>query len=354
MPRPATTQSLTLTQGGALTFVLPGDITTLALNTRFTDSGVKSGETLSAAAQGEALDTLLLEGNGRIEWDNSATDTTALTFVDASALSGGLEYKGVAGVQESIDLGGADNGADVLQFAGDASRYGQQGDSIDTIIGFDGMQDTLLVDDEIMASFETIDFNYAVVAHDAGSLEKAFTQAGEQASGGAVIPVLFEDDFYLYRDSGPAGLDENDFALRMSDVAGGINTLSDRRDMISDMAPAPVGPFVDVAVDGTASGSDNTADSFVLASDGAWRGGVIVDFEPGIDRIDVTALIGADGQALDSNDIHPMPAGDGSDLMINEEAGFNTITLIGVPKYDPGAPVGELAYIMGPEDFVFA
>ncbi|REC94374.1 hypothetical protein [Kushneria indalinina] len=354
MPQPTRTQSFAFNKGGDQTFVLPEDVDTLALNAQFNESRARSGETLSATAQGETLETLMLSGNGRIEWDNSAIESTAVTYTDASALEGGLEYTASAAVQETIVLGGSGNGADVLYFPEDASRYGQDGDGIDTLIGFDGMQDTLFVNDEIMASFETIDFDYAVTAWDAGSLEEAFTMAGEMDSGDAVIPVFFEDDFYLYRDSGPSGLDDNDFALRLSDLAGGPNTLSDRRDMISKMAPAPEGPFTDVMVEGTVSGTENAPDSFVLGDDDAWWGSVITDFELGIDRIDVSGLTGTDGEALAFDDIHSMYNGSGIDLMIDDGAGTNTVTLIGIPKYDPGAPMGELHYAMGSEDFLFA
>ncbi|WP_456267880.1 hypothetical protein M1D97_11590 [Kushneria sp. AK178] len=346
-------QSFAFDRGGAMTFVLPEDVDTLELSAQFNDSRARSGETLSATAWGDALETLTLGGNGRVEWDNSATETTAVTHTDASALEGGLEYTASADVQETIVLGGSGSGADVLYFAGDASCYGQDGDGIDTLVGFDGMQDTLFVDGEIMTSFETIDFNHAVTAWEADSLEEVFTMAGDMDSGDAVIPVFFEDDVYLYRDSGPAGLDDNDFVLRLSELAGGPNTLSDRRDMISKMAPAPEGPFTDVMVEGQVSGTDNAPDNFVLADDDAWWGSVITDFELGIDRIDVSDLTGADGEALAFNDIHVMYNGSGTDLRIDDGAGTNTVTLIGIPKYDPGAPMGELHSAMGPEDFLF-
>ncbi|GHC30367.1 hypothetical protein GCM10010082_25560 [Kushneria pakistanensis] len=347
-------QSFAFTRGGDQTFVLTDNIDTLELNAQFNESRARSGETLSASAQGDALETLMLSGNGRIEWDNSAIDTTAVAYTDASALEGGLEYTASADVQETIVLGGSGNGADVLYFSEDASRYGQEGDGIDTLVGFDGMQDTLFVDGEIMASFETINFDHAVTAWDAESLEEAFTMAGEMDSGDAVIPVFFKEDFYLYRDSGPAGLDENDFVLRLSDLAGGPNTFSDRRDMISKMAPAPEGPFTDVLVEGTVNGTENTPDSFVLGDDDAWWDSVITDFELGIDRIDVSGLTGTDGEPLGFDDIRPMFHGDGTDLLIDDGSGFNTVTLIGVPKYDSGAPLGELAYALNAEDFLFA
>ncbi|WP_438766561.1 hypothetical protein [Kushneria sp. TE3] len=346
-------QSFAFTKGGAMTFVLPEDVDTLELNALFNESRARSGETLSATAQGDALESLMLGGTGRIEWNNSALGNAAITHTDASALTGGLEYTASAAVQETIVLGASGSSTDVLYFSEDASRYGQDGNGIDTLVGFDGTKDTLLVNDEVMASFETINFDYAVMAWDAGSLEEAFTMAGEMDSGDAVIPVLFDDDFYLYRDSGPAGLDENDFALRLSDMTGGFNTLSDRRDMISKMAPAPEGPFTDVQVEGQVSGTENAPDSFVLGDDDTWWGSVITDFELGIDRIDVSGLTGSDGEALAFNDIHAMYNGSGTDLMIDDGAATNTVTLIGIPKYDPGAPAGELHQAMGPEDFLF-
>ncbi|WP_108842601.1 hypothetical protein [Kushneria phyllosphaerae] len=344
------TQSITFTRGGETTFVLPDDITTLSLATQFDDSGVRSGEMLDLNVQGSAFDALDLSGNGRIEWDNGADDTTAVHQIDASGLLGGLEYTASADVQETIMLGGADNGVDVIRMAGDASRYGNDGDAIDTLIGFDTLKDTLFIDDRLVQSFDSLDLDNAVFADASLSLEEALTQAGAQNSGDAILPVLHGEDTYFYRDSGPAGLDENDFVLKFENFAGGLNSFYDHQDYISRMAPAPTGPFEDVVVSGTTSGTDGVADSFVFGSDGAWQDATITNFELGIDRIDLSQLQNSDGEPLDYGYVHMTAA---SELIVISDSGSYYVPLVGVPKYDPGSPTGELNYAMGPEDFLF-
>ncbi|MCX2522744.1 hypothetical protein [Larsenimonas rhizosphaerae] len=345
------THSYTFTEGGEATFALADDVTTLSLATQFADDRVNSGDTLDLNVQGAALESLELTGNGRVEWANGADGTAAVTQVDATGLSGGLDYTASGAVQETVTLGGEGNGVDVIHVAGDASRYGTAGDGIDTISGFDVAKDTLLVDNEVMESFGTLDFDYALVADDAASLQEALTMAGEQDSDDAVMPVIYDGQTWLYRDSGPAGLDENDFALLLADVAGGINAFTDHRDQIPHRAPAPTGPYEEVIVDGTVSGTDNAADSFVFGSDGAWQYSTITNFELGIDRIDVTGLNGPDGQPIDYEDISMRPD---ETLMLNTDDGLYSVSLVGVPKYDPGSPTGEIAYAMGPEEFLFA
>ncbi|WP_445619352.1 hypothetical protein ACUN8C_11545 [Kushneria sp. Sum13] len=346
-----TTQSLSFSAGGELTFSLPDYINTLSLTTAFTRDRVNSGDTLLAGVQGASLEALDVSGNGRVEWNNSADDTTAVSRVDATALSGGLEYTASSALQETILLGGKGNGVDVLHFSGDASRYGNDGDAIDTISGFDATRDTLLVDDEVMQSFDTLDFNYAVVADGASSLEEALTLAGEQDSGDAIMPVIYDDQVWLYQDSGPAGLDENDFALMLEDMVGGLNSFSDRQGYISKMAPAPTGPLEDVAVAGMTSGTDGAADSFIFGTDGAWQDATITNFELGVDRIDLSQLKNSDGEPLDYDYVHMTAA---SELIVISDSGSHYVPLVGVPKYDPGSPTGELNYAMGPEDFLFA
>ncbi|MCM2971946.1 hypothetical protein [Larsenimonas suaedae] len=350
MPYTSKTQSYTFTEGGDVTFTLPDDVTSLALAAQFADDRAKSGETLDANVNGEALESLELTGNGRIDWDNSADDTAAVTHVDATGLSGGLEYTASNDVQETVMLGGDDNGVDVIRVAGDASRYGNGGDAIDTISGFDAAKDTLFVDDEIVQSFDNLDFDYAVVAEEGQSAEEALMLAGEQDSGDALMPVMQGDDIYLYRDTGPAGLDENDFTLLLEDVSGGVNSLSDRQYYISERPPAPTGPYDEVVVDGRVSGTDDSADSFVFESDGAWQGGTITNFELGVDRIDVTGINGSDGQPLDYDDISAQPG----EIMLNTDQGIQFVELVGVPKYDDGLAIGDFGYAMGPEEFLFA
>lgn len=344
-------QSLTFINGGETAFFLPDDITRLSLATRFDDSGVRSGETLNLSVQGAGLDSLDLSGNGRIEWDNSADNITAVHQIDATGLSGGLEYTASGDVQETIILGGEGNGVDVINVGGDASRYGNDGDAIDTLSGFDARTDTLFIDDTVVQSFDNLDLDNAVFADASLSLEEALTLAGEQDSGDAILPVLHGEDVYFYRDSGPAGLDDNDFVLQLTDIAGGLNSFSDRQGYISKMAPAPTGPFENVEVSGMTSGTDGVADSFVFGNDGAWQEATITNFELGIDRLDFSQLIGSDGSPLDYNDVGMHPGGE---LLVNTDTGMHFVSLIGVPKYDPGAPIGELAPAMGPEDFLFA
>ena len=351
MANTSKTQSITFTHGGDTTFVLPDDITTLSLATQFDDSGVRSGETLDLNVQGSAFDALDLSGNGRVEWDNGADNTTAVHTVDASGLSGGLEYTASGDVQETIMLGGADNGVDVISFSGESSRYGNDGDAIDTLTGFDVRTDTLFIDDSVVQSFDNLDLDNAIFADGYLSLEDALTLAGDQDSGDAILPVFHGDDLYFYRDSGPEGLDDNDFTLKLEEVAGGLNSFSDRQGYISKMAPAPTGPFVDVEVSGVTSGTDGVADSFVFGSDGAWQDATITNFELGVDRIDLSQLTGSDGEPLDFGNVHMYPD---HELVVNTDTGGHYVSLVGVPKYDPGSPTGELNYAMGPEDFLFA
>ncbi|WP_438768351.1 hypothetical protein [Kushneria sp. TE3] len=345
------TQSLAFLGGGETALVLPDDITEFELDTRFDDSGVRSGETLDLTVQGSALESLDLSGNGRVAWDNSADNTAAVGQVDASGLEGGLEYTASSDVQETIILGGADGGVDVINMAEDGSRFGNDGHAIDTLVGFNPRTDTLFIDDDVVASFDNLDLDNAVFADASLSLEEALTQAGAQDSGDAILPVLHGEDTYFYRDRGPAGLDDSDFVLQIEDLAGGLNSFADRQGYISDMAPAPTGPFEDVEVSGMTSGTEGTADSFVFGSDGAWQDATITNFELGVDRLDLSQVNGRDGDPIDYNDVNMHPS---EELLVNTDTGMHLVPLIGVPKYDPGSPIGELNYAMGPEDFLFA
>ncbi|WP_456269650.1 hypothetical protein M1D97_05015 [Kushneria sp. AK178] len=345
------TQSLAFLGGGETALVLPDNITGFEIDTRFDDSGVRSGETLDLSVQGSALESLELSGNGRVAWDNSAEATTAVGQVDASGLEGGLEYTASGDVQETITLGGADGGVDVINMAEDASRYGNDGDAIDTLAGFNPRTDTLFIDDDVVQSFDNLDLDNAVMADASLSLEEALTQAGAQDSGDAILPVLHGQDTYFYRDSGPAGLDDNDFVLQIEELAGGLNSFSDRQDYISNIAPAPTGPFEDVEVSGVTSGAEGAADSFVFGSDGGWQDATITNFELGVDRFDLSELTASDGGDLGFGSVHLYADGE---LMVNTDAGINSVSLVGISKYDPGAPIDELAPALGPEDFLFA
>lgn len=344
-------QSLAVLGGGETALVLPDNITEFELDTRFDDSGVRSGETLDLTVQGSALESLDLNGNGRVAWDNSAEDTTAVEHVDASGLDGGLEYTASGDVQETITLGGTDGGVDVINVAEKASLYGNDGDAIDTLAGFNPRTDTLFVDDDLVQSFDNLDLDNAVFADASLSLEEALTQAGARDSGDAILPVLHGEDTYFYRDSGPTGLDDDDFVLQIEALAGGLNSFADRQGYISDMAPAPTGPFEDVEVLGATSGTEGAADSFVFGRDGGWQEATITNFEMGVDRLDLSQVTGSDGEPIDYNDVNMRPS---EELLVNTDTGMHFVSLVGVPKYDPGAPTGELSYAMGPEDFLFA
>lgn len=176
--------------------------------------------TLNVADDEDVDDAALnLSGNGNVEFVNgaAATDvdpdgtpdsgdeyTTAAgeTFasVDASEMTGELDYANVADVEESITLG-EDNGADTLTVA-DGSTYG----SMDVITNFDSTVDedadaegadvTADTLEGITGSFASVDVS------DANDLNDAFATAAADDNADTGVFFNFDDNTYAFSDNG--------------------------------------------------------------------------------------------------------------------------------------------------------
>ncbi|MCG7600451.1 hypothetical protein MHM84_11680 [Halomonas sp. McH1-25] len=178
--------------------------------------------TLNVADDATGSDaTLDLSGNGNFVYANNTMDPAGEAFatVDASDMTGTLDYTNAAGLEETITLG-EENGSDTLNVV-DGSTYG----SMDVIQNFNstaaaaGEDMTADVLTGITGSANQVDVSQA------GSLNAAFSAAA-QADGAAVdgdfFFFQFEDDTYAFADTatdGTAGqYDNGDFAIEIAGV----------------------------------------------------------------------------------------------------------------------------------------
>lgn len=164
-----------------------------------------------------SAETLNLSGNGNVVFANGATDenstpddasddtVTGETFasVDASEMTGELDYTNVADVEESITLG-EDNGADTLTVA-DGSTYG----SMDVITNFDSTidEDADAEGADVTAdTLEGITGEFASVdVSDANDLNGAFATAAADDAAGDGVFFNFDDNTYAFADSDDNG-----------------------------------------------------------------------------------------------------------------------------------------------------
>lgn len=170
----------------------------------------------------ESAETLNLSGNGNVEFVNGAeaveeaTDDSGnvttpgvpagetFASVDASEMTGELDYTNVADVEESITLG-EDNGADTLTVA-DGSTYG----SMDVITNFDSTVDedadgNISTEDGADTTFDTLEGitgEFASVdVSDANDLNGAFATAAADGAAGDGVFFNFDDNTYAFADS---------------------------------------------------------------------------------------------------------------------------------------------------------
>lgn len=186
-----------------------------------------------------ALTALTLTGNGSVTVDNSAGLAAKLVTIDASALggtlaygtatkgdiTGGLTFTANDAVKETIKLG---SGQDTVTTN---STY----DKIDTITGFDAVQESATANKSVVDVLTfgglTLDGSSAVAgivkmalntATDT-SLDLAFTHAAAYSAVGAagagkVVQFAFGGDTYLFKDAGATvgQLDGADFAVKLA------------------------------------------------------------------------------------------------------------------------------------------
>ncbi|WP_158700992.1 hypothetical protein [Phytohalomonas tamaricis] len=307
---------------------------------------------------------LELSGNGRIAVDATSAENAPFTIIDASELSGGLSYSASTDVQEVINLADVSNGEpipqpplygsiklepighDVLDFSGEASTYGLDGDGIDTVYGFDTDDDSLIVNGEAITAQYSLDLG--TILNGAETLEEAFKAASEANNGDNYLPFVFgeSDDFdlYLYKDLGTDGLDSDDFALHLTNLKGeaGLLGMKDNRDFIPSgdngfNNPNQFSSFNIVDVDSDiVNGTEYAPDNFVFDTEDlvfdsrnpdAAPSVTIANFEPNYDTLDFSAL---------SEVQSAYPFGDPVRTVVgvtNDDGEYATVFLAGIHKF---------------------
>jgi hypothetical protein len=231
----ATTANTVATTVASNTTTLSGDFATANVNLVSTENVVAGAATTdnvaaitytSAAAPtpGTAAQTMVITGEGSAVINNA---NNQLTSVDASALGNtlangdigaGLDYTGGTN-QETIKLSAANDVIDTT------STYGVNGNLIDTISGFDAVNEAA----GAKGSTDVIQFGTMVLDGAAAnlatkldvtsesSLAGAFLKAAGVNVAGNVTVFQFGGDTYLFENSGAGtALDATDFALKVT------------------------------------------------------------------------------------------------------------------------------------------